>query len=89
MASSAEFTPGPLSEAPAEEATPVAAWGAAFAFVTRCRAWAVDEIARRRAAGRPTAEWESYLKFTDHTLHELEAGTLDHWFDARIPPPSR
>jgi hypothetical protein len=58
---------------------------AAHAFVSRCRAWAVMEIERRAAAGRPTEEWESYLRFTDHTLRELEEGTLDRWF-ARGPP---
>jgi hypothetical protein len=57
---------------------------AAHAFVTRCRAWAVMELARRGADGRPTHEWESYLRFTDHTLRELENGTLDRWFQ---PPP--
>lgn len=71
----------PLSQrAPASPASPEVAWAAAFDFVTRCRAWASDEITRREAAGRPTDEWRSYLKFTDHTLTELRDGTLDAWF---------
>lgn len=75
----------PLSRQPPEPASPVAAWGAVYGFVSRCREWAVAEIARREAAGRPTAEWESYLRFTDHTLRELREGTLDPWFDAAPP----
>jgi hypothetical protein len=61
-------------------ATPEERIAAVHAFTTRCRAYAVAEIARRGAAGRVTDEWESYLRFTDHTLKELEDGTLDHWF---------
>lgn len=73
----------PLSQRPpAVPASPEAAWAAVHTFVTRCRSWAVDEIARREAAGRPTGEWRSYLKFTDHTLAELDNGTLDPWFVA-------
>jgi hypothetical protein len=56
-------------------------------FVGKCRAWAVGEIAKREAtaAGDPVATakleaWRSYLAFTDHTLRELEEGTLDRWF---------
>jgi hypothetical protein len=56
------------------------------AFVSRCRAWAVAEIARRRVNGKPVQEWESYLRFTDHTLRELEEGTLDRWFLPSLPP---
>jgi hypothetical protein len=59
---------------------PAQALAAAHAFVTRCRAWAVDELARRAENGKPREAWESYLAFTDHTLQELENGTLDHWF---------
>ena len=36
----------------AEPASPVAAWGASYTFVRRCRAWAVDEIERRARDGR-------------------------------------
>jgi hypothetical protein len=72
----------PLSERRAAvSASPEQAWGAAYDFVTRCRAWAVGEIVLRRETGRAVAEWESYLAFTDHTLRELEAGTLDAWFE--------
>lgn len=71
----------PLWEAhPAPPADPGEALAAAHAFVTRCRVWAVDELARRAENGKATGAWESYLAFTDHTLHELENGTLDDWF---------
>jgi hypothetical protein len=62
-------------------ATPEQRIAAVHAFTTRCRQWAVDAIARRQAEGRPSDDWEIYLRFTDHTLHELENGTLDHWFE--------
>ncbi len=65
---------------------PAQALAAAHDFVTRCRAWAIDEIARREADGKPTHAWQSYLQFTDHTLRELEDGTLDRWFQ-RGPSP--
>lgn len=77
----------PLSRRPpAPPASPEAAWAAVRTFVEQCRAWAVDEIARRKAAGRPTEEWETYLRFTDHTLAELDNGTLDRWFLAAPAP---
>jgi hypothetical protein len=59
-------------------------------FLTRCKRWAEREVPRRleqaAADGRPESAaklhaWVSYVQFTDHTLNELEAGTLDHWFD--------
>ncbi len=75
----------PLSSSPGPLPPPDQAWLAVRDFVTRCRAWAVAEIARRQANGKPTAEWESYLRFTDHTLAELDDGTLDAWF---APPPT-
>jgi hypothetical protein len=65
---------------PTLPADPGARWAAVKDFVQRCRLWSVAELERRAADGRPTAEWESYLKFTDHTLQELDNGTLDHWF---------
>ena len=65
---------------PAPPADPAEALAAAHAFVTRCRNWAVDELSRRAENGKSTDAWESYLAFTDHTLHELENGTLDAWF---------
>jgi hypothetical protein len=64
---------------------PAKALAAAHAFVTRCRAWGLAELERRRQNGKPLHEWESYLRFTDHTLHELEQGTLDAWF---VAPPA-
>ena len=62
-------------------------------FLLFCRAWALEkEIPKRRAelldssdpnrVARLTA-WESYVEFTDHAIHELESGTLDHWFNGR------
>ena len=65
---------------PHAAAPPAQQVAAVHAFTTRCRAYAEEAIARRRAEGRPTDEWEVYLRFTDHTLRELEDGTLDHWF---------
>ncbi len=70
----------PLFQGADPNATPAQRIAAVHAFTTRCRAWAVDAIARRRAEGRPAEDWEAYLRFTDHTLRELENGTLDHWF---------
>lgn len=69
-----------LADAPPEAVSPAGQWQAAHAFVSRCRQWAVEELERRAANGKPRHEWESYLRFTDHTLRELEAGTLDAWF---------
>lgn len=62
-----------------------ARWASARDFVARCRDWAAAEIERRAADGRPAHEWHSYLKFTDHTLRELDEGTLDGWFDGSAP----
>lgn len=70
----------PLFDQPTPPIAPAAALQATERFVQRCRAWAVAEIARRAEAGRPTGEWESYLRFTDHTLAELRSGKLDPWF---------
>ncbi|MSP55391.1 MAG: hypothetical protein EXR69_07305 [Myxococcales bacterium] len=69
---------------PDAPADPGARWAAARAFVERCHSWSVDEIKRRETDGRPLADWQVYLRFTEHTLHELDAGTLDAWFEA--PP---
>ncbi len=60
--------------------TPEQRIAAVHSFTQRCRTWAVDTIARRAAEGRPAEDWELYLRFTDHTLQELEDGILDHWF---------
>ena len=75
----------PLSAHPTPPSSPEQAWTAAYEFVARCRQWAVEELARRAENGKPRAEWEAYLKFTDHTLRELEEGTLDHWFHPPEP----
>lgn len=77
----------PLSDAPVEPTTPVLRWQATWDFVTRCRVYAVAELARRHADGRRADEWESYLRFTDHTLRELQDGRLDHWFEEPMVPP--
>jgi hypothetical protein len=61
-------------------ADPGERWAAVKDFVLRCRRWSEGELERRAADGRPTTEWDAYLKFTDHTLRELDDGTLDHWF---------
>ena len=61
-------------------ATPEQRIAAVYTFTKRCEKWALDEVFRRESAGRPTEEWEVYLRFTRHTLTELENGTLDHWF---------
>ena len=62
-------------------------------FLLFCRQWAVEkEIPKRRAELRDSNDpervarltaWESYIEFTDHAIHELESGTLDHWFERR------
>lgn len=71
---------GTLSGTEAEDTTPAERLAAVHAFTTRCRAWAVAAIARRQEEGRAADDWELYLRFTDHTLEELENGALDHWF---------
>lgn len=63
----------------------------AHAFVEKCRQWALErEIPRRtqRLAAQhdpleaeKLAAWRSYVTFLDHTLRELEDGTLDGWFE--------
>jgi len=60
------------------------------AFLVRCREWAAErEIPKRvrEISEDPRAEraaalhaWLSWRDFIDHALHELESGTLDHWF---------
>lgn len=66
-------TPGPLGP-------PYARLRAAHDFVSRCIQYAQTEVSRRREAGRDPTEWESYLRFQQHALRELEDGTLDAWF---------
>lgn len=89
------MNPPPLSAHPdAVAPAPPAAWRAARDFVERCRRFAVAEITRREVDGRPTSEWVSYLRFTEHTLRELDDGTLDAWFldpavDPSQPAPRR
>ncbi len=66
-------------------------------FVEQCRAWAVDkEIPKRlqRLTEDPNSDegarlqaWISYREFLDHTLRELEEGTLDHWFTSDASQP--
>ncbi len=73
----------PLRESrPALPADPGERWAAAYDFVRRCHTWSIEEIARREADGRDTAEWRVYVKFTEHTLRELDSGKLDAWFGA-------
>ena len=59
-------------------------------FLRRCAQWAREvEIPKRLdrvgegadpAEAAKLHEWVAYLRFTEHTLRELEAGELDHWF---------
>jgi len=65
-------------------------------FLRRCKAWAdKEELPKRieRVATDPTPDnaaslfqWSSYADFTEHALHEVESGTLDHWFTAPNVP---
>lgn len=75
------------AEAGTAEVPPVAQWAAARAFTARCRAYAEAELARRAAAGKDLTEWAVYLRFCDHTLRELDDGTLDGWFDPAVVSP--
>jgi len=71
----------PIHESrPALPAEPGERWAAARDFVERCRQWSVAELDRRAVDGRDASEWRVYLKFTEHTLRELDDGTLDGWF---------
>jgi hypothetical protein len=77
----------------------------AHRFVSFCKRWADTQgipRATQQVAETPTAEraaklhaWASFSQFLDHTLRELEDGTLDGWFTgadgvtssrARTPP---
>ena len=59
-------------------------------FLIKCREWAVDrEISPRlqQVVAEPDQEttrrlhdWVTYRDFLDHTIRELEEGTLDRWF---------
>lgn len=72
------------------EVTPAAAAHAAHAFLSRCRDWARDreipdrlervEVSKDPLEAAKLHEWIAYLRFIEHTLAELEAGALDHWF---------
>jgi hypothetical protein len=74
-----------LFDEPNATATPAGSLRAAHHFVSQCIRWGEAEITARAAAGRPTAEWESYVRFSQHAREELEAGTLDHWFVPASP----
>jgi hypothetical protein len=74
--------PGPVA--------PADALHVAHDFVQKCRRWAEEkELPKRRQAVEHSDDpalaaklqaWVSYAEFLDHTLRELESGTLDHWF---------
>ena len=74
---------------------PADALSTVHTFLQRCRQWALEqEIPQRlekvRSGLQPQEaaklhEWIAYLRFVEHTLHELEAGTLDHWFSGSKP----
>lgn len=61
-------------------------------FLGRCRRWALDRelpsrVEKVKTDLRPEDaaklhEWIAYLRFVEHTMRELEAGTLDDWFTA-------
>lgn len=61
-------------------------------FLTKCHGWAsAREIPKRlkelessldKDQAAKLHEWIAYLRFTEHTIRELEDGTLDHWFSA-------
>ena len=82
--------------APPPEVEPTAAVHVAHAFIQRCRAWATErELPKRRAAAAVADDpavvaklhgWLTYVQFLEHTLKELEDGTLDHWFDPSASP---
>jgi len=66
-------------------------------FLLHCRAWAIErELPKHRARVQHTDDpavaaklhgWLTYVRFLDHTLQELEAGTLDRWFVDEGAPP--
>jgi len=63
---------------------------AVHTFLVQCRAWAEDrEIPKHSLSAKDPKHpesaakleaWLSYVRFLNHTLVELEEGTLDHWF---------
>ncbi len=65
-------------------------------FLLRCRAWATErELPKRRERVQTSEDpaeaaklhgWLTYVRFLDHTLAELDDGTLDHWFAGEGPP---
>ncbi len=51
-------------------------------FLHLCAKYAEDSLTRKRSRGDLEAEissWENYLKFTQHTISEINQGKLDHW----------
>jgi hypothetical protein len=63
---------------------------AVHTFLRQCRAWAEErEIPKRSRSAKGTESpesaakleaWLSYVRFLNHTIVELEEGSLDHWF---------
>lgn len=80
-----------LGQRPGEPVDPVDAAHEVRRFLLRCRAWATErELPARRERLQTTDDpaeaaklhgWLSYIRFLDHTLAELDDGTLDHWFE--------
>ena len=71
----------PLRESrPSLPADPGERWAAARDFVQRCQDWSEAEMERRVVDGRDLTKWKVYAEFTQHTLRELDDGTLDAWF---------
>ena len=88
----------PLAPRPPPRDRPEDALAVIHDFVSRCRQWANDiEIPKRLRTLEDVPEeaqiaslqrWVTYLAMTEHTLRELEDGTLDHWFQEHGPSSS-
>lgn len=79
-----------LGRRPGEPVDPIDAAHEVRRFLLRCRAWATErELPVRRERLQTSDDpadaaklhgWLTYIRFLDHTLAELDDGTLDHWF---------
>lgn len=69
---------------------PADAAAVVHAFLVKARAWAIErEIPKRIERVREGHDmgeaaqlhaWVAWQRFVEHTLREIEDGTLDHWF---------
>ncbi len=65
-------------------------------FLVKCRDWATEqELPKRRAQVQHDDDpdvaarlhgWLTYVRFLEHTLQELDEGTLDRWFEGDAVP---